>query len=299
MPGPSSIQRRDFSFGARPVSRMSPGKGCPRGMTRMLMHSLLMVAVLAAPAPQPRTWKVTDSDVTFEMTAKDLRALRGGKEVFGLQSRKADFLSLFKVEKGVDTFGWEASQSFKVLSVVGPWVSYEKSSSGFTGGAHPYARTSYVTEDVTKPQGAFSLLDVFPEKDVLAALKADGFVRKHIHDEAAFKAAQTVEALMQSLEPGEDCVGFDVGGLESVKHSVAFHHVEGDKVAVRIAFGYAAEVCRGQKFVVGVLLPLPAAQRPAFERAARRQEGFLMKDAKAAKAPTVDFQWEPPKPKRR
>ncbi|MFP2905497.1 hypothetical protein ACLESD_10635 [Pyxidicoccus sp. 3LFB2] len=265
-------------------------------MPRMLMNSLLMVALLAAPS-QPLTWKVSGSDVTFEMSAKDLRALRGGKEVFGLQSRKADFLANFEVEEGADTLGWEGSESFKVLSVVGPWVSYEKSSGGFTGGAHPYASTVYVTEDVTKPKGAFSLLDVFPEKDVVAALKADRFIRKHIHDEAAFKSAQTVEALMQSLEPGEDCVGFDLGGLDSVKHSVAFHHVEGTKVAVRIAFGYAAEACRGQHFVVGVLLPLPAPLRPAFERAARREAGFLLKDAKAVKAPSVQFTWEPPERK--
>jgi hypothetical protein len=262
-------------------------------MARMLLNSLVMVVLLAAPA-QPLKWKVTGSDVTFEMSAKDLRASRGGKAVFGLQSRKADFLSQFKAEEGTDMTGWEASASFKVLSVVGPWVSYEHSRGGYTGGAHPYASTSYVTEDVTKEKGAFSLLEVFPEKDVLAALKADSFIRKYIADEAAFKKAQTVEALLQSLGAGEDCVGFEYGGLESVKQSVAFHHVEGNKVAVRISFGYAGEVCRGQHFVVGVLLPIPASLRPAFDRAAKRQEGFLMKDAKAVKAPTVQFSWEPP-----
>jgi hypothetical protein len=267
-------------------------------MASMLMHALLMVTLLVAPTP-PLTWKVTGSDVTFEMSATDLRALRGGKEVFGLQSRKADFLSDFTVEEGTDTLGWEGSESLKVLSVVGPWVSYEQSQSGFTGGAHPYASTSFVTEDVTKAKGAFSLLAAFPEKDVLAALKADRFIRKHIHDEAAFKSAQTVEALMQTLEPGEDCVGFEFAGLESVKNSVAFHHVEDNKVAVRISFGYAAEACRGQHFVVGVLLPIPASLRPAFERAAKRQEGFLMKDAKAVKAPSVRFTWEPPEPKQK
>jgi len=276
-----------------PLPSRNPGR-----MARMLMSSLLMVALLAAPA-QPLTWKVTEADVTFEMSAKDLRALRDGKEVFGLQSRKPDFLSKFKAEKGTDTFGWEGSQSMKVLSVVGPWVSYEKSASGFTGGAHPYARTSYVTEDVTKPKDAFSLLSVFPEKDVVAALKADRFIRKYIHDEAAFKSAGTVEALMQSLGAGEDCVGFEYGGLESVQRSVAFHHVEGNKVAVRISFGYAGEVCRGQSFVVGVLLNIPAGLRPALERAARREEGFLMKDAKAVKAPSVHFTWEAPEPKQK
>lgn len=271
-------------------------------MARMLMGFVVMAALLAAPAKaapvkaapvKALTWKVTGSDVTFEMSAKDLRALRGGKEVFGLQSREADFLSNFEGDADADKTNWEGSLSMDVLSVVGPWVSYEQSSGGYTGGAHPYAHTTYVTEDVTKGKGTFSLLDVFPEKDVLQALKADGFVRKHIRDEAEFKNAKTVEAMLQSLDAGEDCVGFQYG-LDAVKRAVAFHHVEGNKVAVRIAFGYDNETCRGNKFVVGVLLPIPASLRPALERAAKRQEGFLMKDRKAAKAPSVSFSWEPP-----
>ncbi|WP_244219577.1 hypothetical protein [Corallococcus interemptor] len=161
----------------------------------MLMNSVVMVALLAAaPAPkfQPLTWKVTGTDVTFEMSSKDLRALRDGKEVFGLQSRKKDFLA--SVTEGVDatqdTSGWEAAQSFTVLSVVGPYVSHEESNGGYTGG------------------------------------------------------------------------------------------------------GYAAEMCRGNMYVVGLLLPIPASLKPALERANTRQEGFLMKDAKAVKAPSVSFQWE-------
>ncbi|RYZ47027.1 MAG: hypothetical protein EOO72_00525 [Myxococcaceae bacterium] len=269
-------------------------------MARMFMSTVVMVALVAAPAAAPtsksapaesRTWRVTGTDVTFVQSPKDLRALRGDKEVFGLQSRKAAILADFGVGPGMSD-GDYVSESVNVLSVVGPWVSYERSGSGYTGGAHPYASTNYVTQDVTKD--TFSLLDVFAEKDVLQALKADGFVRKHIHDKEAFTQATTVEAMLQSLEAGEDCVGFDLG-LDSVKGSVAFHHLEGDKVAVRIAFGYAHEACRGNKFVVGVLLPIPKALQPAFDRAARREEGFLMKDAKAVKAPSVSFTWEPPK----
>jgi hypothetical protein len=274
----------------------------------MLLNSLMMVALLAAPtqpAPsKPLTWKVTGSDVTFEMSTTDLRALRDGKEVFGLRSREKDFLSKFESEEADateeprDMSNWEAHQSMTVLSVVGPWVSYEESAGGYTGGAHPYERISYVTEDVSKAKGAFSLLDVFPEKDVLQALKADGFVRKHIQDQAAFKNATTIEALMESLGPGEDCVGFH-SGFEAVKSSVAFHHLEGNKVAVRIAFGYDNQSCRGNKFVVGILLPIPASLQPALDRAAKREEGFLMKDAKAVKAPTVSFSWEPPEPSKK
>ncbi|RKH21535.1 hypothetical protein D7X74_01190 [Corallococcus sp. CA047B] len=266
-------------------------------MERMLMSSVVMVVLLATPAPAPaspqaKTWKVTGSEVTFEQSPKDLRALRGGKEVFGLRSREKEFLSNFESDADTDTSNWEGFESYKVLSVVGPWVSYETSISGYTGGAHPYAHESYVTQDVSKDPGAFSLLDAFAEKDVLKALKADAFVRKHIRDDDAFKKARTVQAMLESLDPGEDCVGFS-SGLDAVKRSVAFHHLEAHKVAVRIAFGYDNESCRGNKFVVGVLLPLPVALRPAFERAAKREEGFLMKDAKAAQAPSVDFAWEP------
>ncbi|WP_223641046.1 hypothetical protein [Corallococcus sp. EGB] len=274
-------------------------------MARMLLSPVVMMMALltAAPAPapksQPLTWMVTGTDVTFEMSSKDLRALRGGKEVFGLQSRKKDFLADLAPdpEDTRDRSDWDASQSFNVLSVVGPWASYEESSSGYTGGAHPYAHSAYVTWDVTKDKGAFNLLDVFPEKDVLAALKADGFVKKHIDDAKAFNAAKTVEALLESLQPGDDCVGFQYG-IDSVKRSVAFHHVEGDKVAVRIAFSYDNESCRGNMFVVGVLLPIPASLKPALERANTRQEGFLMKDAKAVKAPSVSFEWEGSKSKK-
>ncbi|MCY1040826.1 hypothetical protein OV208_05775 [Corallococcus sp. bb12-1] len=265
----------------------------------MFMSSVVMVALVAAPASAPaesRMWKVTGTDVTFVQSPRDLRGLRGNKEVFGLQSRKAAFLADFEAEPGTDVSDWDGSQSINILSVVGPWVSYEQSGSGYTGGAHPYAYTNYVTQDVTKGKDGFSLLDVFAEKDVLQALKADGFVRKHVDDEEAFKNATTVESLLEGLGPGEDCVGFEYG-LDSVKRSVAFHHVEGDKVAVRIAFGYAGEMCRGNKFVVGVLLPIPKALRPALDRAAKREEGFLMKDAKAVKAPSAQFTWEPPKPK--
>ncbi|MBU8897264.1 hypothetical protein KRR26_16740 [Corallococcus sp. M34] len=263
-------------------------------MLAMLLNSMLMVMLAAAPAPAPaRTWKVSGTDVTFEMSARDLRGLRGGKEVFGLKSREAAFRAGFQPEPGEDLSNWEGAESFEVLSVVGPWVSYEHSVSGYTGGAHPYASITYVTEDVTKGKDAFSLLAVFPEKDVVAALKADPFVRKHIGDAAALKQAQTVEALLESLVPGEDCVGFAYG-LDPVKRSVAFHHIEGNKVAVRIAFGYDNESCRGSKFVVGLLLPIPAALRPALDRAAKREEGFLMKDAKAVRAPSVNFTWEPP-----
>ena len=270
----------------------------------MLINSVVMVVLLAAPAqPAPLKWKVTGSDVTFEMTAKDLRALRGGKEVFGLRSREKAFLDDLKPEPPEegeaprDMTDWEANESYDVLSVVGPWVSYESSSAGYTGGAHPYAHDTYVTTDVTKEPGDFSLLAVFPEQDVLKALKADGFVKKHIRDAAAFQKAGTVDALLETLEAGEDCVGFEYG-IDAVKRAVAFHHLEGNKVAVRIAFGYASEACRGNKFVVGVLLPIPAALKPALERAARREEGFLMKDSKTVHAPSVSFSWEPPEPKK-
>ena len=260
---------------------------------------LLTFCLLALTPPAPTAWKVTGSDLRFELSTKDLRALRGDRPVFGLQARRKDFLERFQGDPGEDRSNWEGQESMTVLSVVGTWVSYELFDESYTGGAHPGASDRYVTEDAATPSDevgagkAASLLELFPEHDVVEALRGDAYLQKHRVDRKAFAAARTVEALMASLGSGEDCVSFD-SGREAVQHAFAFHHLEGDQVAVRIAFDYASEVCRGQKFVVGILLPVPSRLRAALERADRREEGFLMKDAKAAHAPVAAFEWKAP-----
>ncbi|WP_342375284.1 hypothetical protein NVS55_28815 [Myxococcus stipitatus] len=90
----------------------------------VLTSFVVTLALFAAPAA-PRTWNVSGTDVMFEMSSEDLRGLRKGQQVFGFQWRKEAFLSAFKANEEVDTSNWEGAQEFRVLSVVGPWVSYE------------------------------------------------------------------------------------------------------------------------------------------------------------------------------
>jgi hypothetical protein len=56
----------------------------------------------------------------------------------------------------------------------------------------------------------------------------------------------------------------------------AFHHVEGNKVAVRIGLSHGAEVWRGHLTQMGLLLPIPARLSRPLEAAAKGREGFLM-----------------------
>ena len=266
-----------------------------------LLAPLTLLALAASPLPSavsaPTRWKVTGTELHFEMTDKDLRAFEKDRPVFGLEARRAAFLERVmpaKADTGTDTSTWEAEHVYSVLSVVGGYVSYELVNTGYSGGAHPYAGDIYVTEAAADPKRKMTLWELFPEADVVAALKADSFLRKHASDVAAFTKAKTVAALIQTLNGDEDCVSFIA---DSERNAFAFHHLEGNQVAVRLVFPYGTEVCRGTKTVVSLLLPIPEKLRAPLERAAKRTEGFLMKDVRAAHAPELVLAWSGAKSK--
>ena len=57
----------------------------------------------------------------------------------------------------------------------------------------------------------------------------------------------------------------------------AFHHLEGDLVAVRLNLPSIAFAYRSQQ--IGLLLPIPSELRQPFALAAIGHEGFFMKEA--------------------
>jgi hypothetical protein len=60
----------------------------------------------------------------------------------------------------------------------------------------------------------------------------------------------------------------------------AFHHVEGNNVAVRLNVSWNYEIYRFSSTQIGILLPVPARLRKALQDADARRQGFLMRDAK-------------------
>ena len=253
---------------------------------------LLCLALSTALAAGGRHWTAPDADVRFEMSSADLSAHAGTARTFSLGARGERFRSELARQledaAGRDTSEWSAEEELRVHSVVGTTVSLERRNDGFTGGAHPYAGVLYEAWDVRTPETRADLLALFPEADVVAALKADPFIRKHVRPGVRLEATTRVSSLVAALDGGETCVHF---AEEAVRHAFVFHHLEAKRVAVRVSFPYAAEACRGRMFVVALLLPVPQALAGPLRLAAARKAGFLMGDARRAKAPLLKLRW--------
>jgi len=151
----------------------------------------------------------------------------------------------------------ETSAWGKLLSVVGTIVSFETSVGGYcTGAAHGFADTTFNVVDLARngnsQPGDVTLYDFFDKAQVQRALDADPCLRQTRSDQD-WKCSYT---------------------LEDFERSFAFHHTEGEKVAVRIGLTHGCEVARGYLTQLGLLL----TPKPAFLAELRRAEkaGTLM-----------------------
>lgn len=112
---------------------------------------------------------------------------------------------------------------------------------------------------------------------VLAALLADPHIKKAIQQKRPEQPPKNLKSLYKALqgEPLEiqDCTFYLP---QDYLTRFAFHHLEGDRVAVLLGLSHYAEVCRGRQAHLKLLLPVPAALKEPLARAAAGQEGFLM-----------------------
>jgi hypothetical protein len=191
----------------------------------------------------------------------------------GIATRRADGTAVDLFERSKGEAGCEGDQTDRILSVVGSIVSYEESvGTTCEGAAHPSAVTFYAAVDAAHPGKKVSLTDLFPDADVLRALLADSVVKRHLPK----TPPKTTDALVRALaESQPECEYTFSADLLS---RFAFHHVEGDRVAVRIGLSHGCEVMRGNLTQLGILLPIPPRWKDALDRASSRAEGFLMKD---------------------
>ncbi len=260
------------------------------------------VAALAGYAAETRTWTTT-SGIRFTMSDRALAAIRDGREVFSTTALLAQQRREFDAdveERARELLGPDPTEypepvadetvSYRPLSVVGPLVSLEVASGGYSpGAAHPYGFQIIEVTDVSRPDAKPSLLDYYEERTLVEALVADPWIRR-VGAAAEAPLPRTslsaLAAVLNDASPGaeEGEVGCSLDAFFSVRlvHSFAFHHRVGDKVAVRIGIPYAHEVCRGEMHEVGLLLPIPAVLRGELARAEKREAGFLAKDAPAA-----------------
>lgn len=259
-------------------------------------------------------WKGESGGMPIEWTTVDLYAqsaagtesvfaplVKKGFEDFAAVQVEGDQPETAQTIKQGQVEGCEYGRDFEVLSVVGTLVSFEDQYHDHCGGSHPSADTRFTTVDLAKPGQVLyargkdtpmmnvdpanlgkvvKLTDYFAEQNILRALLADPVIKKALANLDASVSPQTLTELIElcakdDYELGDS--GFEL--RPDFLTRFAFHHVEGDKVAVRIGLPPHYGANRTQHQQLGLLLPIPPALQQPFALAATRQEGFLMKDA--------------------
>jgi hypothetical protein len=175
---------------------------------------------------------------------------------------------------------------YKILSVVGSIMSFlEGTGIDCEKTAHPSATNRLAALDVKKPGGVsqkeLKLTEYFPEEVIYRALLADPRVQQALarREPPLSQSPLSLAELYTSLKDVYLDDGFCKYELpEDFLTRFVFHHLEGDKVAVRLALPYYGEVCRGQYLALSLLLPVPASLKEPLALAAAGKEGFLMQD---------------------
>lgn len=182
------------------------------------------------------------------------------------------------------------STNTQVLSRVGPYVSKEIDvNTKCAGGTHPSDSHEFRTIDSTAGGKSLNLTDLFKKEDIYDALMNDKIVQSALSSVHAHP--KNFEELQKTLNiddglgigvyqerPGKDPV--DIYLNNHILSNFAFHHMDGNKVAVRLLPDFGSEAARNKMTQLGIDLPIPAGMEDAFANASGGNGGFLMKDSR-------------------
>ncbi|HZS05294.1 MAG TPA: hypothetical protein VFD58_10710 [Blastocatellia bacterium] len=254
-------------------------------------------------------WSGESAGYSLRWTTADLyvQSQAGTEKIFGPIAKKA-----FEEDAGDATGNSQSGgkqeqadcdlrRDFTLLSAVGTLVSFQDVDSPYCGGLHAGYSVRFTTIDLAKqgevpfdqgegvgdldidltnPGRVIKLTDYFAEQDILRALLADRFIQKVLADSGVKVAPPGLAELQKAFAAAVERGYIDFQLRPDFLTRFVFHHIEGDKVAVRIGlppFGGAGY--HGKHKQLGVLLPIPPLLQQPLALAATRQQGFLMKDA--------------------
>lgn len=214
-----------------------------------------------------------------------------------------DFVATQKdIGEAARVAGCDYQRTIRVLSVVGVFMSFVDHYYDYCGGAHPSSDTRFTTVDLTKPgETAYQksedtpmmnvdqtrsgkivkLTDYFPKDEIFRALLTDPVVKNALAGLGAHIPATKLADLPELFSENDYELGDSKFELRpDFLTRFVFHHIEDDKVAVRIGLPPHYGFNREQHLQLSLLLPIPATLREALQFADQRKEGFLMKDAR-------------------
>ncbi|HXH11521.1 MAG TPA: hypothetical protein VNP04_17365 [Alphaproteobacteria bacterium] len=313
------------------TSRCQRGERPPLGLWRILFLAGLCCAI-STPTPPPtaqertalRTiWQGESGGFVITWTTADIRAARVEQPhhaVFATASLAQEGFAAFRAS--LQASGHKAGphhcvyeRQFRLMSVVGPWLSFEDAVYAFCEGwAHPAVETRFTSIDLTKsgpvgyapsaglppidvdvaePGKVASLTDLFPESTILQALLDDPVLKQAWAVGGASKLPRSLGELSQRLvdrpvEVGDCLFRFPRDFLTRF----AFHHRAKDRVAVRLGLPPKVGPCRTQHAQLGLALAVPDALKTPLALATSGRGGFLMRDREKIagnQAATVGF----------
>lgn len=218
-------------------------------------------------------------------TADIVIKTKGQRDQRGISFRaltNAEWLALVRSDKGQPL---EFEKRYRLLSAVGPYLSFEEETSCDCGGAHPTVsrriRAVHLAKSHAGRLEAARLTDLFPEEDLVAALENNSEVRQAL-GAADQPSPQTLNALFTS--PGVE--GVTIGGRSylfspDILDSFAFDHSQGDKTTIHLSLPYNGEVNRGDLATIELLLPIPDVLKAALKAAESKRSGILLTEADA------------------
>jgi hypothetical protein len=248
-----------FAFGWNNVAAM-------RAMQTALLAALLHLMVPAHAGGETNR-KVASADWIVTWNSQVASAVQVGG------TRKVPIYRHSNTEKNAKANdGYWEEQSYAMRSIVGPYVSFFEEGYG-EGGAHPSVALSFHTIRLGE-KAAVHLTELFPEAQVVGALVADRVIVKA---RSSQEPATTLAALAAQLDGGCE---MDLSA-EVLNESFIFHHIDKDKVAIRIGVPHGCEVARGNFTQLGLLLPIPPALKEALVEAEKNHTlGVHLKERK-------------------
>ena len=134
--------------------------------------------------------------------------------------------------------------SYNILSLVGPYLSYEYIYEG-SGGAHPIYGSFYRTLNLSNKLEV-SLDELFDKEILLSVLLKDSLIQAHLKN----KTPKTLKELEESLDGGCEISFYNFLKSFSIKA------IQSDKVEVEFGLTHGCEVMRGNFTSFSILLPL-------------------------------------------
>jgi hypothetical protein len=227
------------------------------------------LALLQAPASAATYWSGNSAGYHLDWADSDIRVTQGGKAVYALS---AEVLTKYREFPEADVAAEIAPASW-----VGPLLTVKVAEYAFTPGtAHPSMVTYFKTVDLRQPAKPFHLTDWVTEGDLWQALVNDGVVKKAL-TVLKWPPVATLPLLLKHLPDYTDDCRFAFTS-DFVDH-VAFHHVQGPNVALRIGLSHGCEAARGTFTELGLYVPTTKALSGPLTEARNGKQGFLAEQA--------------------